>query len=58
VTAYPVPDVGDPADLLAGADYHGYELSPTSAELRAWRDEVERLIKALGRWGVNDHGSG
>jgi hypothetical protein len=27
--------------------YHAYELSPTPGELRAWRDEVIALLRAL-----------
>jgi hypothetical protein len=33
--------------LSRACHYHGYELSPTPAELRAWRDEVAQLLGAL-----------
>jgi hypothetical protein len=35
------------AGLSRACHYHGYELSPTAAELRAWRDETERLLAEL-----------
>lgn len=35
------------AGLSRACHYHGYELSPTPGELRAWRDEVERLLETL-----------
>jgi hypothetical protein len=34
-------------ESYAACHYHGYELSPTPAELRAWRDEVAQLLGAL-----------
>ncbi|MFC7830075.1 hypothetical protein [Streptomyces sp. NPDC057375] len=33
--------------LSRACHYHGYELEPTQVELRAWRDEVERVVGAL-----------
>ncbi|MFD4974934.1 hypothetical protein [Streptomyces sp. NPDC058424] len=35
------------AGLSRACHYHGYELAPTQVELRAWRDDVERVIGAL-----------
>lgn len=35
------------AGLSRACHYHGYELAPTQAELRVWRDDVERVIAAL-----------
>lgn len=35
------------AGLSRACHYHGYELAPTQGELRAWRDDVERVIGAL-----------
>jgi hypothetical protein len=35
------------AGLSRACHYHGYELEPTQVELRAWRDDVERVIGAL-----------
>ncbi|MGW0705316.1 hypothetical protein ACWD4G_04975 [Streptomyces sp. NPDC002643] len=35
------------AGLSRACHYHGYELSPTAGELRAWRDETERLLGEL-----------
>ncbi|TGB13579.1 hypothetical protein [Streptomyces sp. MZ04] len=35
------------AGLSRACHYHGYELSPTAAELRAWRDETAHVLSAL-----------
>lgn len=35
------------AGLSRACHYHGYELAPTQAELRAWRDDVELVIGVL-----------
>ncbi|MFE5843290.1 hypothetical protein ACFQ7N_16730 [Streptomyces niveus] len=38
-------------NLSNACHYHGYELSPAPAELRAWRDEVASLIALLSTGG-------
>jgi hypothetical protein len=35
------------AGLSRACHYHGYELAPTQVELCGWRDDVERVIRAL-----------
>ncbi|MEV0690350.1 hypothetical protein [Streptomyces sp. NPDC050388] len=37
------------AGLSRACHYHGCELAPTQGELRAWRDDVERVLNALAR---------